>query len=193
MAVTAQHLYEQTLIVRSQLGDPAAFRELMTMHSPRLNAFVRKLMVPQCGRESAEDTVQEIWLAIHKGLPSLLDVRKFSPWLFRIARDRIFREFRRRKVPLEPLDQVPEYALLGVDAVESEGRIEPEELKRCLEALSVGHREVLILRFFEEMDYEEIARVTSTTLGTVRSRLHYAKRALRQVIEESAHAEKTYE
>lgn len=56
-------------------------------------------------------------------------------------------------------------------------------MQRGLNALSPEHREVLVLCFFEEMSYEEIARVTNTTLGTVRSRIHYAKRALKTALE----------
>ena len=63
--------------------------------------------------------------------------------------------------------------------------IDREELQRALDILSPDHREVLVLRFLEEMDYEEIAHITGSTLGTVRSRLHYGKRALRTVLEKS--------
>ena len=52
-----------------------------------------------------EDVTQEIWLAIYKGLPGLLDAGKFRPPAFRIARDRIYREYRRRKTAMEPLEE----------------------------------------------------------------------------------------
>ena len=181
MAVTAQHLYEQTLVVRSQLGDAAAFRELLGLHSPRLLSFVRKLMSDS--GDGAEDLTQEIWVAIYHGLPSLLDVRKFRSWAFRIARDRVYREFRRRQLPVEPLHELAEEEL--PDTAHPTSGIDLEELQHCLASLSLGHREVLMLRFFEGMDYEEIARVTRSTLGTVRSRLHYAKRALKCLIEQT--------
>jgi RNA polymerase sigma-70 factor (ECF subfamily) len=181
VTVTAQHLYEQTLVVRSQLGDAAAFRDLMALHSPRLLAFVGKLMSNSA--EVAEDLTQEIWVAVYHGLPSLLDVRKFRSWAFRIARDRVYREFRRRQLPVEPLHELAEDEL--PECGDAAPGIDVEELQHCLASLSIGHREVLMLRFFEEMDYEEIARVTSSTLGTVRSRLHYAKRALRRLIEQT--------
>ena len=66
---------------------------------------------------------------------------------------------------------------------ESSPMIGIEELKRGLDTLSPEHREVLMLCFIEEMSYEEIARVTNATLGTVRSRIHYAKRALKTALE----------
>lgn len=58
-----------------------------------------------------------------------------------------------------------------------------ERVHAALGRLVPAHREVLLLRFFEGMNYEDIARVTGCRLGTVRSRIHYAKRALRGVME----------
>jgi RNA polymerase sigma-70 factor (ECF subfamily) len=174
-----QQLYEQTLVIRSQLGDEAAFRELLALHGPHLHLFTRKMM--QTAPHSVEDLSQEIWLAIYKGLPGLRDAGKFRPWAFRIARDRIFREYRRRKIAFQPLeeDRLEDLAAPGGD----DANVDLEGLHRGLEALSPAHREVLVLCFFEEMTYEEIAGVTGSTLGTVRSRIHYAKRALRNALE----------
>jgi RNA polymerase sigma-70 factor, ECF subfamily len=174
-----QHLYEQTLVLRSQLGDEAAFAELLSLHGPHLLQFTRNMM--QSSPDLVDDLVQEIWLAIYKGLPRLRDVGRFRSWAFRIARDRIYQEYRRRKMPFQPLaeDQLNELP----DTEESLPTIDTEELKRGLDALSPEHREVLMLCFIEEMSYEEIARITNTTLGTVRSRIHYAKRALKTSLE----------
>jgi RNA polymerase sigma-70 factor, ECF subfamily len=174
-----QQLYEQMIVMRSQIGDEAAFQELLMLYGPRLLRFTQKMMqsVPQ----SVEDVTQEIWLAIYKGLPGLLDVAKFRPWAFRIARDRIYREYRRRKLVLEPLEEGHLERL--PETVESDSVLDVEELHRGLGAISPQHREVLVLCFFEELSYEEIAGVTGSTLGTVRSRIHYAKRALRNALE----------
>jgi RNA polymerase sigma-70 factor (ECF subfamily) len=133
--------------------------------------------------DRAEDLLQEIWVSIFRNLPSLLDVTKFRAWAFRIARDRIYLEFRRRKLPLEPLDETHLEELCEPES--ASGSVDPEELRRCLNALTPSHREVLLLRFFEDMNYDEIARVTGNSLGTVRSRIHYAKRALRRAMEET--------
>ena len=61
--------------------------------------------------------------------------------------------------------------------------VDGETLQHGLDKLSPEHREVLVLCFFEEMSYEEIARVTDTALGTVRSRVYYARRALKTALE----------
>lgn len=179
MLSNTQQLYEQTLVLRSQLGDESAFRELLSLHGPRLLLFTRKMM--QTSPHLVEDIVQEIWLAIYKGLPGLLDVSKFRPWAFRIARDRVYREYRRRKIAMERLEEG--HAEMMTEPAEVNTGVDVEELHRGLDVISPEHREVLVLCFLEEMTYEEIASVTGSTLGTVRSRIHYAKRALRTALE----------
>ena len=173
-----QPIYEQMLVVRSQIGDELAFEELLSLCGPLLFGFVSQRM--QASPEIVEDLNQEIWIAIFNGLPRLRDPGKFRPWAFRIARDRIYREYRRRKIPVESIDA-------DLDAMaESENAdafLDHEEILRGLDALSPEHRTVLVLCFLEEKSYEEISLLTGTSLGTVRSRIHYAKSALRTVLE----------
>lgn len=176
MPATPETLYEQTLVIRSQLGDEVAFEELLELHGPRLLLFAQRMM--QSSPESVADVTQEIWIAIYRALPRLLDVSKFRSWAFRIARDRIYREYRRRKLPVQPADDtqladVPESAELDLP-------IDLDELHRCLDLISPEHREALVLRFFEEMNYEDIARATDSSVGTVRSRIHYGKEAFKK-------------
>ena len=83
----------------------------------------------------------------------------------------------RRKLPTLPLDdEIAERVASDAEAVTPE---EMGELQQCLSLLSAEHREALVLRIFEEMSYEEIARVAGVSPGTVRSRIHYGKQALR--------------
>lgn len=171
-------IYEQTLVVRSQIGDEAAFEELLRAYGPRLLQFTRKMM--QSAPEIVEDLNQDIWLSIYRGLPGLLDASKFRPWAFCIARNRVYKELRRRELLVEPLGESGHDA---IQATEDASTVDREGLQRALNALSPEHREVLVLRFVEEMNYEEIAQITSSTLGTVRSRLHYGKRALKTVLD----------
>ena len=84
MSASPETLYEQTLVLRCQLGDEAAFEELLARHGPRLLLFTQRMM--QSSPESVADVTQEIWVAIYRALPRLSDVAKFHPWAFRIAR-----------------------------------------------------------------------------------------------------------
>ncbi len=180
MTVSPEQLYEQTLVIRSQIGDETAFQELLTMHGPRLLAFTQRMM--QSSPEQIADLTQEIWIAIFRALPGLRDVAKFRSWAFRIARDRIYREYRRRKLPMQPLDETSLEAMSEADDKVSDA--DREELQHCLGAISPEHREALVLRFFDDMSYDEIARVTGATAGTVRSRIFYGKQALRAIWKE---------
>jgi Sigma-70 region 2 len=87
VSATPQQLYEQTLVLRSQIGDETAFRELLELYGPHLLRYTRKMM--ESSPTLVEDLVQEIWVAIYRGLPGLLDAGKFRPWAFRIARDKV--------------------------------------------------------------------------------------------------------
>ncbi len=178
MPVTPEQILEQVLVVRSQLGDEAAFRELFARHGPGLLRFVERMM--QSRPDQAVDLAQEIWVSIFRGLPALEDPARFRAWSFRIARDRIFREYRRRKIAFQPFEEEH----LETSAVVEEPPPDAEHLQHSLAHLSPGHREVLHLRFFENMSYEEIARLVGSSVGTVRSRLHYAKRALKILLQQ---------
>jgi RNA polymerase sigma-70 factor (ECF subfamily) len=132
------------------------------------------------GVPAAEDALQEVWLDAFRGLPGLIQPGAFPAWIYRLARDRAFRELRRRRtfLPLEPFDVVDEAAGEDVFLPEDAARIH-----QALEDISPEHRDVLVLRFIESMTYEQIASIVGCPVGTVRSRLHHAKRAMRRVIE----------
>jgi DNA-directed RNA polymerase specialized sigma24 family protein len=91
------------LVIRSQMGDESGFRESLELSGPRLLLFTQRMM--RSWPEEVPDTVQEIRIAIYRGLLRLREVSKFRSWAFRIARDRIYREYRRRKLPVQPLDE----------------------------------------------------------------------------------------
>jgi RNA polymerase sigma-70 factor (ECF subfamily) len=171
-------LYERFLILRCQAGDAAGFEELVGLHNARLWYYVRKLWGDVHG---AEDLLQDVWFDVFRGLPRLTEPGAFRAWLYRIARLRVFRQLRKRRVGWVPL--------IETDRVQDEpadDEFTPEDAARihvALGELVIEHREVIVLRFLEEMSYEEIAQVVGCPVGSVRSRLHYAKRALRVALE----------
>jgi len=177
MTDAADRLYERVLVLRCRARDGAAFEEIVARYTPRLRYYLRKML----GEAAAvEDALQEVWLDAFRGITKLAEPGAFPAWVYRLARDRAFRELRRRRphLPLEDVDVVDEAADADGFSAEDAGRIHG-----ALDALPPEHREVLVLRFIEGMTYEEIAGVVGCQLGTVRSRLHYGKRALRRVIE----------
>ena len=175
MTDQAEFIYERLLVVRAQTGDEAAFAELVERYSPRLRYFLRKLLA---SADQAEDALQDVWLDVFRHLPRLADPQALRAWLYRIARDRAFARLRKARRIEQPLDE----AGIVDQAAAEENDFSPEDAARihaALDELPPEQREVLVLRFLEEMSYEEIARVVGCQLGTVRSRIHYGKRALK--------------
>jgi RNA polymerase sigma-70 factor (ECF subfamily) len=177
MTDPADRLYERILVLRCQAGDEAAFAEILERYGPRMRYFVRKLLGEADVSADAEDVLQDVWLDVYRKLGRLTDAGALAAWLYRIARDRAYRVLRKRRPGRVALDA----EVLTDDA--EEGSFSAEDAARihaALRELEPEHREVLMLRFLEEMTYEDIARVTGCPIGTVRSRLYYGKLALRR-------------
>jgi RNA polymerase sigma-70 factor (ECF subfamily) len=177
MTRIADRVYRGLLVVRCQAGDALAFAELVAFFHPRLCCYLRQSF-PEL--RAAEDLLQDVWLDVHRGIGRLSDPGAFAGWLYQIARRRALRELRRRRPAPDPLEgrdiaDIPDSADSTPEDVEA--------VRAALDELVPEHREVLLLRYAEELPYEEISRVTGCPLGTVRSRLHYARQALRRALE----------
>jgi RNA polymerase sigma-70 factor (ECF subfamily) len=176
MTDLAERVYRSVLVVRCQAGDRAAFEELVALYHPRLRHFLARMVGDD---HAADDLLQEVWFEVHRGLAGLASPEAFPAWLYRIARHRALRELRKKRQPLSSLDGID----VPGDADEDFSAEDAGRVHAALGQVGPEHREVLLLRFFEGMAYEDIARVTGCSLGTVRSRIHYAKRALRRAME----------
>jgi RNA polymerase sigma-70 factor (ECF subfamily) len=167
-------LIERLLILRCQAGGEDALRELITRYSPGLRLFLKKMTA---SATTADDLLQETWFDVFRSINALKRPEAFSAWLYRIARNKAYRELRRRPPPV-----VVEVNLEELPSVEEQSFTveEAEYVREALDELPVEQREVLVLRFVEGMSYEQIANVIASPLGTVRSRIHYAKRALKE-------------
>src|SRR5207302_554855 len=164
MSDPAEQIYERLLVLRCQAGDEAAFAELVERFAARLHYFVRKLLGHA---QSAEDVMQDVWFDVFRSVPRLADPGAISAWLYRIARDRAYRSLRQRR----PEQQ----ALTDVDVADSEDDSEftadnAERIHAGLDELVPEHREVLVLRFLEEMSYDDIARVVEIGRASCRER-----------------------
>lgn len=138
-------------------------------------------------RGEARDAVQDAFLRAWKGLEGFDDGRPFAPWFFRILRNRCRDLVRKRDARSDREDRAVREAADGLrrDGRRRQERRETREaVWRALERLGDGHREVLVLKELEGFSYREIAEVLDLPQGTVASRLHHARSALREVLEE---------
>ena len=167
----------EKIVLRCQAGERAAFEELFEMYQPRLKYYVRRLD----GDSSTDDMLQDIWLTIFKKIYKLKSAEAFAVWLYRIARNKVYSGFRRKErfvsLPQEsefPVSPGSEPAFDADDA---------EKLHSALKKIKPYHREVLTLSFIEQMPYDSIADVAGCSIGTVKSRIFYAKQSLRKEME----------
>ena len=180
-----QKIYEPVLVLRCQLGDERAFAEIVARYHRRVHYYLKKMLG---NADRADDAMQELWIDVFRSIPKLRDANAFSSWLYRLARDRAFREIRRSAKPHAE----------GIESVDIADESNDDEFTRedaarvheALDKIAPEHREVLLLRFVESMTYPQIAAVVGCELGTVRSRIHYAKRALKRLLERNDHEQR---
>ena len=172
---------DDDLVRRTLRGDLRAFEELVERHEP----VVRRVAARIVGREDAEDVSQDALLRAFHRLPRYRGDGAFRAWLLQITHNAAVDHLnRRRPESLETSEReeerVHEVARLPAERLESRERI--ERLERKLRALSPDHRAVLVLRDVEGLSYDEIATITAAPLGTVKVRLHRARRDLIEIL-----------
>jgi RNA polymerase sigma-70 factor, ECF subfamily len=165
---------EELLVLAAQAGDREAFAALAQRWHPRLLAVARAVSPSPV---HAEDVVQVAWVAIVRGLSSLQSPAAFGGWAARIVRNTAASHARRRSTAQRAHERGP-----APRAPASQPR--DPALARALEALSVDHRAVVELRYGADLGLAEIARLLEVPTGTVKSRLHHARRQLRRLLED---------
>ena len=176
---------DQTLVRAARRGDMAAFEELVARHRDRIYARAYSMMHNE---EEAVDLSQEAWVKGWQRLRQFQGESSFGTWMTRIiinlCLDQLRKQKRQRTESIEAMDEesggverqmpvVTANPTAGLERAELRQRID-----RALGQLSYEHRTVLVLHEFEEMEYKEIARTMGCSIGTVMSRLFYARRKL---------------
>lgn len=171
---------EKDLICRAARGDAEAFRQLVEAY--QTPAY--RLAARMCGPDSAEDVTQEAFLAAWRALPEFRGDCRFSTWLYRLVSNAAI-DFLRREKKHRDTGDVDDLELPdgGPSPQEQAERSDTRDaVRRALDRLSPEHRQVLLLRFMQELDYGEIARALDVSEGTVKSRINRAKSKLREVL-----------
>lgn len=175
---------EHLLVLRAQLGHHDALRALHDRYNRRLLYYLRRMV-----SNDAEDLLQEVWIKVVRNVGSLEEPGAFKAWLYRTAHNQALSKLRKRTVDvgLEAIAEEPEAPSPNDDDADTSlfEAYGGDALHRGLSRLTSVHCEVLTLRFLEELSYDEIASIVQCSVGTVRSRLHYAKKSLLHVLRNS--------
>ncbi len=169
---------DELLAIRCQLGEAAAFDELVERWHGPLWGYARRLMRSD---EAASEVVQDAWVRIIRGMARLRDGRKLRAWLFGVTRralmDRLREQYSRSRETTADLDDVPGH---GPD---TSLELDLEQLDRALERMPVVERDVLTLFYLQELSLDEVADALAVPVGTVKSRLFRARRMLREQVD----------
>lgn len=168
------------LVLRCQAGDESAFATLYSEFSPRTLAYARGIV-----GEDAEDVQQETWLAVYRGLKTLHDPGAFVVWVLRTTRHRAFNHLRRYRRERELADDIPLESIAAEDGDTQPAAfdaVDSAAIDAAMAEMPPPQREVLLLRFRDDLSYAQIAQVTGVPIGTVRARLHYAKKRLHSLL-----------
>jgi RNA polymerase sigma-70 factor (ECF subfamily) len=164
-------------------GDMDAFQSLIETHQARVVGTVAKMLGDDV---DSEDIAQQVFIRVWKSASRYQPTAKFTTWLFKITRNLVFNELRRRKRhPVTPLQQ-EEHFFQPVDTVSMspDASLLDSELndavQLAIDALPETQRMAIVLRRYEEMPYEEIAEVLGISIPAVKSVLFRARAELRE-------------
>ena len=185
-------LGDSELVALYLAGDTRRFRELVERYQDRMVNFIQRSIGD---RDRAQDLAQEVFIRVYRHLKRFDQEKKFSTWIYTIASNLAKNELRNRArnpiVLFQTLtsswddDHRPlqfEDSSMRPDDLYRKRRLQ-ELVEQAADQLPLHHREVFVLREIEGKSYEEIAEITGTQLGTVKSRLNRARNRFAQIIE----------
>jgi len=192
---------ETPWLAQALQGDAQAFSQLVENYQTPVYNLCHRMLGDSY---EAEDAAQETFLRAYKGLRRYDQTRPFSTWLLAIAAHHCIDQIRRRRMRLIPFDDLP-HEELPDPAPRPEasvlGREEERRVRNLLETLSPPDRAAVVMLYWYDLSYEEIAEALNLTVSAVKSRLHRARREMAEVwaktssptivVAETRHAERT--
>ena len=190
---------DEELMTSCNRGKSEAFATLMRRYQDRLTKYINGFVKND---DLAKDLTQETFLRAYRSRESYEPTARFAAWIYRIATNLCYDEFRkRRSSPIMSLnttftvqitekgdeetfelyEQLPDNSVIPPD-VEIEKDEQRARLRTAIESLSEKHRTVILMHVYKGMEYAEIAEQLGCSVGTVKSRMHYAIKSLKQML-----------
>ncbi len=178
---------DEEIAAEVQKGDVEAFQTLVERYDQKMSRYARRFLFDS---DEAKDLVQEVFIKAYVNIRGFDVYRRFSPWIYRIAHNEFVNALKKRKkeranVSLFDFDVLFPHVKLTAKET-ADGDFNQHELKKVLEAsldkIPPKYKEPLILYYFEEMDYKEIADVLRIPVSTVGVRLQRGKVMLKKLV-----------
>lgn len=172
---------DEEIVIRCQLGERDAFDMLAVRWAGPLSAYARRMTRDE---DVARELTQDIWLRLLRSLPRLREPSRFRSWLFGIAHRAFADTLRRRYATTYHLDEGTPPPI-GMAAADDDAALHADlhQIEQALTDLPPVEREVLTLFYLHDLSIDEVAMSLSVPVGTVKSRLHRARRLLRRTFD----------
>lgn len=182
-------LSDERIAALVQKGDIDLFRILIQRYKEKMTRYARKFLY---NKEDINDIIQEVFIKTYINIQSFDVKRKFSSWLYRIAHNELINAIKKKRtLPLFDLDVFLPYELHDNTLKQEIARQDMYKIiDKCLNQLEPKYREPIILHYFEELSYKEIADVMQIPISTVGIRIKRAKEMMKSIFNKSKY---TYE
>lgn len=168
-------IVEEYLVISAQMGDRDALERLVALRGPRLLAHATRLMG---NKDEARDALQDAWIDIMRGLPSLVDPAAFPAWATRIMTRRcakaIGSNIKRRELKQELIASAEH-----IPPIEDAWPEDAQAVRHAIATLPAGQRAAIALFYLEEMSVAEVSVALDIPIGTVKTRLMHARKKLK--------------
>ncbi len=170
---------DRELILLLQDGSLEALGELYDRHK---NMVYRTAIAITGDKEAAADLLQDVFLRLHRFSHHIDPSRPLEPWIYRVTTNLAYTWVRRNQRWLKPLVEVTEWL---IDTKKSNGPTsihedDVQQVHACISALPLPQRVVVVLYYIDDLPIQEIAEILEVPVGTVKSRLHYGREALKK-------------
>jgi RNA polymerase sigma-70 factor (ECF subfamily) len=174
---------DEAIVLLVRNGDSELFGELVKRYEAKLKRYAHKFLFD---RNDRDDLVQDVFIKAYINLQSFDNDKKFSPWIYRIAHNTYVNALKKKltdKVfPIDFDTFLPHPRALETADSESEKEYTRTMLDKNIKSIDPKYREPLILYFYEEMDYKEIAEVLGVPVSTVGVRIKRGKEKLKEIL-----------
>jgi RNA polymerase sigma-70 factor (ECF subfamily) len=169
-------------LIRASIDEPERFAEVFERHYETVRRYAQRRVGAQAGEDVASRTFESAFRARHRFDPAFRSAR---PWLLGIASNLVGKHLREERIRLRALAS-PDPAPSAAEGQDADDRLDAARLgpalAEALAQLAPGDRDVVLLIAWGELTYDEVAVALAIPLGTVRSRLHRARRRLRELV-----------
>jgi len=174
---------DEEVAARVQKGDTEAFGILLERYEKKITRYARKFLYHP---DDIKDIVQDVFVKAYVNIKSFDTRRRFSPWVYRIAHNEFINALKKKKAEKMSFIDFDVLFPHPAAAETADGDVDRTDLRRlldgCLAVLPAKYREPLVLYYFEEMSYREIADVMHLPVSTVGIRLQRGKQLLKKAV-----------